>query len=125
MQKRTLPLSLLIGAALTIPSLAMAAPADDMTPADMQTATAENTLQNEVESADADAELVSNQSSPFEINETKTISRANINNNPNQVEEEATDMEAMQDPQEEMLQEEMLQEEMLQDPQDATQPLIR
>ena len=77
MKNRTLPLSLLIGAALTIPSLAMAAPTKIM-PVNMQTATADNTLQTEVKSTDGG--LASAQVSPFEINETKTFSRASMNN---------------------------------------------
>jgi len=99
MQKCTLPLSLLIGAALTIPSLAMAAPADtnDITPVDITTTTANNTLETEVESTEG--ELPSTQPSAFEISETKTISLARISN---KKEELATKVEAVQDSQQNM-----------------------
>ncbi|WP_350561958.1 hypothetical protein [Psychrobacter sp. CAL346-MNA-CIBAN-0220] len=98
MKNRTLPLSLLIGAALTIPSLAMAAPTNTM-PVNMQTATADNTLQTEVKSADGG--LASVQVSPFEISETKTFSRTSTNNRNNK-EAVATQIETMQDPQQAM-----------------------
>lgn len=74
MKKTTLSLSLLIGAALTIPSLAMAAPADT-TSVDMQTATtleAEGNNTNDVTAA--------NQSNPFQVSETQIIKRAKVNN---------------------------------------------
>ena len=96
MQKRTLPLSILIGAALTIPSLAIAAPVNT-TSVDRPTATTDNMLQTEVGSSDV--ERVSTQPSPFELNETKTYSLASINNHNNKV---ATRIEAMQDPQHNM-----------------------
>lgn len=78
MKKTTLSLSLLIGAALTIPSLAMAAPADT-TAVDMQTAAtleAEGNNKNDVTAAD--------QSNPFQVSETQTIARSSVNNNANQ-----------------------------------------
>lgn len=74
MKKTTLSLSLLIGAALTIPSLAMAAPADT-TAVDMQTAAtleAEGNNKNDVTTA--------NQSNPFQVSETQIIKRAKVNN---------------------------------------------
>ena len=74
MKKTTLSLSLLIGAALTIPSLAMAAPADT-TAVDMQTAAileAEGNNTNDVTAA--------NQSNPFQVSETQIIKRAKVNN---------------------------------------------
>ncbi len=73
MKKTTLSLSLLIGAALTIPSLAMAAPADT-TAVDMQTAAtleAEGNNTNDVTAA--------NQSNPFQVSETQIIKRAKVN----------------------------------------------
>ena len=56
MQNRTLSLSLIISAALTIPSLAMAATADDsnMMDTDITTAVADNNLQNAVEQDDSE-----------------------------------------------------------------------
>ncbi|MGM8870343.1 hypothetical protein ACS8E3_01495 [Psychrobacter sp. 2Y5] len=80
MKHRTLPLSLVIGAALTIPSLAMAAPTET-TPVDIQDAATATTL--ETEASNANNESVLNQSDSFQISETQTISRANTNN-PNQ-----------------------------------------
>ena len=74
MKKTTLSLSLLIGVALTIPSLAMAAPADT-TAVDMQTAAileAEGNNTNDVTAA--------NQSNPFQVSETQIIKRAKVNN---------------------------------------------
>ena len=74
MKKTTLSLSLLIGAALTIPSLAMAAPADT-TAVDMQTAAtleAEGNNTNDVKAG--------NQSNPFQVSETQIIKRAKVNN---------------------------------------------
>ncbi|MGM8885090.1 hypothetical protein ACS8FD_04035 [Psychrobacter sp. 1U2] len=80
MKHRTLPLSLVIGAALTIPSLAMAAPTETAS-VDMQDTATATTLETEVSNANNEAIL--NQSNSFQISETQTISRANINN-PNQ-----------------------------------------
>ncbi|WP_265090096.1 hypothetical protein [Psychrobacter fjordensis] len=91
MQKRTLPLSLLIGAALTLPSLAMAAPAN-MKPVDMQKAAADSAMQANVESAEG--EIASAESSPFQISETQTISIARTNSNAGM----ATQVEDMQQP---------------------------
>ena len=74
MKKTTLSLSLLIGVALTIPSLAMAAPVDN-TAVDMQTAAtleAEDNNTNDVTAA--------NQSNPFQVSETQIIKRAKVNN---------------------------------------------
>ena len=74
MKRTTLSLSLLIGAALTIPSLAMAAPADTAA-VDMQTAAtleAEGNNTNDVTAA--------NQSNPFQVSETQIIKRAKVNN---------------------------------------------
>ncbi|MER1972960.1 MAG: hypothetical protein ABS880_04270, partial [Psychrobacter alimentarius] len=86
MKKRTLPLSLLIGATLTLPSLAMAAPADtaqtnvqtaqaDMEAAQANIQTAQADMQAtsvndgmETEATSPTVEQGANQSSPFVIN---------------------------------------------------------
>ena len=90
MKKTTLSLSLLIGAALTIPSLAMAAPADT-TAVDMQTAAtleAEGNNTNDVTAA--------NQSNPFQVSETQIIKRAKVNNIASQ-QPMTTDLQAQQE----------------------------
>lgn len=76
MKNRTL--SLLIGTALTLPSLAMAAP-ETTAAVDMQDPATATTLEAEVGAADN--ESVSNQSNAFQISETQTISRARVNTN--------------------------------------------
>ncbi|MDE4454341.1 hypothetical protein [Psychrobacter sp. DAB_AL62B] len=88
MKNRTL--SLLIGAALTIPSLAMAAPANSA-PVDMQDAATATTL--ETEAQNADGELSANQNNPFKISETQTISRASANKSASQ-QQMATELQA-------------------------------
>lgn len=83
MQKRTLSLSLLIGAALTIPTLAMAAPADTKA-AKKTTATAEMAVEADVESTGSETDANTSKISkvtPFAISETQTISRARVNSN--------------------------------------------
>ena len=83
MQKRTLSLSLLIGAALTIPTLAMAAPADTKA-AKKTTATAEVAVETNVESTGSETDANTSKISkvtPFAISETQTISRARVNSN--------------------------------------------
>lgn len=90
MKKTTLSLSLLIGAALTIPSLAMAAPVDN-TAVDMQTAAtleAEGNNTNDVTAA--------NQSNPFQVSETQIIKRAKVNNIASQ-QPMTTDLQAEQE----------------------------
>lgn len=90
MKKTTLSLSLLIGVALTIPSLAMAAPADT-TAVDMQTAAileAEGNNTNDVTAA--------NQSNPFQVSETQIIKRAKVNNIASQ-QPMTTDLQAEQE----------------------------
>ncbi|WP_201616913.1 hypothetical protein [Psychrobacter immobilis] len=129
MKNRTLPLSLLIGAMLTIPSLAMAAPADTAQ-ADMQNA-ATTTLETEAENS-ANVS-VPNPSNSVQINETQRISRASVNSNATQQQmapEQQAQQQAMQqaqqqamqdseeampqkDLQEDMSQEDMSQEDML------------
>ena len=90
MKKTTLSLSLLIGAALTIPSLAMAAPADT-TAVDMQTAA---TL--EAEDNNANDVTAANQSNPFQVSETQIIKRAKVNNIASQ-QPMTTDLQAEQE----------------------------
>ena len=90
MKKTTLSLSLLIGAALTIPSLAMAAPADT-TAVDMQTAA---TL--EAESNNTNDVTAANQSNPFQVSETQIIKRAKVNNIASQ-QPMTTDLQAQQE----------------------------
>ena len=90
MKKTTLSLSLLIGAALTIPSLAMAAPADTAA-VNMQTAAtleAEGNNTNDVPAA--------NQSNPFQVSETQIIKRAKVNNIASQ-QPMTTDLQAEQE----------------------------
>lgn len=98
MKNRTLPLSLIFGAALTIPSLAMAAPTET-TEVDMQETATETTLETNA-AGNANTESVANQSKPFQISETQTISRAKVNTNLSQqpmTTEIAAPAEALQD----------------------------
>ena len=120
MKKSTLSLSLLIGAALTIPSLAMAAPADTAA-VDMQAAATATTLETDAENINNAS--TDNQSTPFQISETQIISRANVNNSASQqpmttelqAEQESMEMDAeqagIQDAEEVMQEEEAMQEE--------------
>ncbi|MGP4970526.1 hypothetical protein [Psychrobacter aquimaris] len=119
MKKSTLSLSLLIGAALTIPSLAMAAPADTAA-VDMQAAATATTLETDAENINNAS--TDNQSTPFQISETQIISRANVNNSASQqpmttelqAEQESMEMDAEQagiQDAEEVMQEEAMQEE--------------
>ena len=81
MKNHTLALSLLIGAALTVP--AMAAPADTKA-AKKTTATAEMAVEAKVESIGNETDANTSKTSkmtPFAISETQTISRARINSN--------------------------------------------
>ena len=83
MKKCTLSLSLFIGAALTIPTLAMAAPADTKA-AKKTTATAEMAVEADVESTGSETDANTSKISkvtPFAISETQTISRARVNSN--------------------------------------------
>lgn len=116
MKNRTL--SLLIGTALILPSLAMAAP-ETTAAVDMQDPATATTLETEVGATDN--ESVSNQSNSFQVSETQRISKASVNSNANQQlmdpelqaqQQQAMQLEqdAMQDPQESMPQ---------QDPQEA------
>ena len=115
MKNRTL--SLLIGTALILPSLAMAAP-EATAAVDMQDPATATTLETEVGATDN--ESVSNQSNSFQVSETQRISKASVNSNANQqlmapelqAQQQAMQLEqdTMQDPQESMPQ---------QDPQEA------
>lgn len=81
MKNHTLSLSLLIGAALTIPTLAMAAPANTK-PVKKQTATAEIAVEAKVESTGNESDANTSKTSkmtPFAISETQTISRSRVN----------------------------------------------
>ena len=83
MKNHTLPLSLLIGAALTMPTLAMAAPANTK-PVKKQTATAEIAVEAKADATSSETDANNSKISkmtPFAISETQTISRARINNN--------------------------------------------
>ena len=81
MKNHTLALSLLIGAALTVP--AMAAPADTKA-AKKTTTTAEMAVEAKVESTGNETDANTSKTSkmtPFAISETQTISRARVNSN--------------------------------------------
>ena len=83
MQNRTLSLSLVISAALTIPSLAIAAPAN-IKAAEKTTATAEMAVEAKVESTGNETDANTSKTSkmiPLAISETKTISRTRVNSN--------------------------------------------
>ena len=83
MKNNTLSLSLLIGAALAIPTLAMAAPANTK-PVKKQTATAEMNVEAKADVSSSDTDINASKTdklSPFAISETQTISRARVNNN--------------------------------------------
>ena len=83
MKNHTLPLSLLIGAALTMPTLAMAAPANTK-PVKKQTATAEIAVEAKADATSSETDANNSKISkitPFAISETQTISRARVNNN--------------------------------------------
>lgn len=90
MQNRTLPSSLLIAAALALPSVAIAAPVNtaDIQPADARTMPADNTLQAQVEGPDG--ELLATQPGAVDTAEIET---ADIET----AEVEVADAEAMPD----------------------------
>ena len=90
MQNRTLPSSLLIAAALTLPSVAIAEPVNtaDIQPADARTMPADNTLQAQVEGPDG--ELLATQPGAVDTAEIET---ADIET----AEVEVADAEAMPD----------------------------
>ena len=131
MKKNTLSLSLLVGAALTIPSLAMAAPAADAA-VDMQAAATATTLETQAENTNNAS--TDNQSAPFQISESQIISRANVNNSASQqpmttelqAEQEAMDAEqaAIQDTEAAMQEEGSLEaQEDLQEAEETTEAL--
>lgn len=106
MKKSTLSLSLLMGAALTIPSLAMAAPTGSEAVEDAATATtleAEGTPTNEA---------ATDHSNPFQLSETQTIKRAQVNNLASQ-QPMTTELQAEQA---------SMQKAAMQNPEDALQP---
>ena len=110
MKKSTLSLSLLIGATLTIPSLAMAAPADKA--AEKQTAVAATTL--ETASENTSSKSVANQANPIQISETQTISRSKVSvNNSASQQPMTTELQAEQA---------SMQKAAMQNPEDALQP---
>ena len=116
MKKSTLSLSLLIGAALTIPSLAMAAPADKA--AEKQTAVAATTL--EPASENTSSKSVANQANPIQISETQTISRSKVSvNNSASQQPMTTELQAEQAS---MQDAKPLQQAAMQNPEDALQP---
>ena len=78
MKNSTLSLTLLIGAALTMPTLAMAAPADTKV-AKETSATAEMAVEAKVESTAGETDANTSKMTPFVISETQTISRARVN----------------------------------------------
>ena len=85
MNKRTLSLSLLIGAALAVPTMAMAAPAGSAAVKTKATA-ANSTVEvaAEVESTNTSTSTDKSETdkfSPFAISETQTISRARVTGN--------------------------------------------
>ena len=83
MKNHTLSLSLLIGAALTIPTLAMAAPANTK-PVKKQADTAEMSVEAKADITGSDTDMNASKTeklSPFAISETQTISHARVNNN--------------------------------------------
>ena len=80
MKNSTLSLTLLIGAALTMPTLAMAAPADTKA-AKETSATAEMAVEAKVESTAGETDANTSKMMPFVISETQTISRARVNSN--------------------------------------------
>lgn len=78
-------LSLLIGAALTIPAVAMAAPTDTSA-TKKSTATAELAVEADVASTGSETDVNTDKTTkmtPFSISETQKISRARVNVNVN------------------------------------------
>lgn len=82
MKNHNLALSLLIGAALTIPTLAMAAPANTKA-ANKTTATAEMAVASTDNQNDANT-FKTSKIAPLTISETKTVSRARANSSDGQ-----------------------------------------
>ena len=114
MKKSTLSLSLLMGAALTIPSLAMAAPTDSEAEdaAIATTLEAEGTPTNDV---------AADHSNPFQLSETQTIKRAQVNNLASQ-QPMTTELQAEQATIQNTMQEDMqAQQAAMQNPEAAMQ----
>ena len=114
MKKSTLSLSLLMGAALTIPSLAMAAPTDSEAVEDAATATtleAEGTPTNEA---------ATDHSNPFQLSETQTIKRAQVNNLANK-QPMTTELQSEQATIQNTMQEDMQAQQAIQDDEAAMQ----
>lgn len=117
MKKSTLSLSLLMGAALTIPSLAMAAPTDSEAVEDAATATtleAEGTPTNEA---------ATDQSNPFQLSETQTIKRAQVNNLASQ-QPMTTELQAEQATIQNTMQEDMQAQQAAMQQQDLQQAML-
>ena len=78
MTNRMLPLSLLISAAVAVPSLAMAAPVNhsDIQPADMRTMPVDNTLQAEIEGPDG--ELLATQPGAVDDNDMDAMNAVDM-----------------------------------------------
>ena len=78
MTNRMLPISLLISAAVAVPSLAMAAPVNqsDIQPADMRTMPVDNTLQAEVEGPDG--ELLATQPGAVDDNDMDAMNAVDM-----------------------------------------------
>ncbi|MEN2751866.1 hypothetical protein AAIR29_09495 [Psychrobacter sp. FBL11] len=116
MQKRTL--SLIIGAALVMPSIAMAAPMDqgNITPADMRDTPAPNTLQAEIEGPDG--ELLATQ--PGEVESDVNITETNPNemNDPNMM----GNLDEMNDPNMMSNPDEMNDPDMMSNPDEMNEP---
>ena len=104
-----------MGAALTIPSLAMAAPTDSKAVEDAATATAleaEGTATNEA---------AADHSNPFQLSETQTIKRAQVNNLASQ-QPMTTELQAEQATIQNTMQEDMqAQQAAMQNPEAAMQ----
>ncbi|WP_440455032.1 hypothetical protein [Psychrobacter sp. ASPA161_9] len=116
MQNRTL--SLIIGTALVMPSLAMAAPIDNssITPADMRNAPAASTLQAEIDGPNG--ELLATQPGEVESDATVVETNSEEMNDPEMMSnpEEMNDPEMMGNP------EEMNHSEMMGNPEEMNHP---
>ncbi len=128
MQNRTL--SLIIGTALIMPTLAMAAPIDssDVTPADMRTTPVENTLQAEIEGPDgellatqpgeAESDVTVVETNPEEMNDPEMMGNPEEMNNPDMMgnPEEMNNPDMMESP------EEMNDPDMMGNPEEMNDP---
>ncbi len=128
MQNRTL--SLIIGTALAMPSIAMAAPMDqgNVTPADMRVTPAPNTLQTEIEGPDGEllatqpgeveGDINVTETNPQEMNDPNMMGNPEEMNDPNMMgnPEEMNDPNMMGNP------EEMNDPNMMGNPEDMNDP---